>query len=292
MLLTESRQPTESDEWLNELKFDGIRCIAYLDSGSTELRNKRDFRLLPAFPELSELHEAVHAQCILDGELIITDTQGKPDFETLQARSMMTDTSRIRLKASQAPASFVAFDILYQNGKDLMSLPLQERKQLLREIVEDKGRLAVSRTMESNASALFELTRKQGLEGIVQKRKASLYRPAKRSPDWVKVKNLIDEDFLACGYIIKSPQVTSLVLGAWVDGRLEYKGHVTLGVPRLLTESLTTKVCPFELLPPGNEEAIWYRQPLVCTVTFMERTSAGGMRQPRFKCFRNDIKLH
>lgn len=286
MLLTERRAPIESEDWISELKLDGIRCVAYLQPGETDLRNKRNLRLLPGFPELDSLHEGVRAACVLDGELIIAGADGKPDFEALQARSMMSDLCRIRLASRQTPASYVAFDILYRDGDDLTSLPLIERKRVLREAVSDRGRLAVSRTIEGSAKALFDLTTEQGLEGIVQKRKVSLYHQGKRSSDWVKVKNLMDEDFLACGYILKGEQVTSLVLGS-MDPKPRYQGHVTLGVSRSIAERYpTTRHCPFGAIPPGNEGAVWYRNPPVCTVTYMERTSAGGMRQPRFKGFR------
>jgi len=227
MLLTERREPIESGDWLNELKLDGIRCVAYLRPGETDLRNKRNLQLLPSFPELADLHASVTGTCILDGELIIAGPDGKPDFEALQARSMMTDTVRIRLKSAQMPASFVAFDILYRNGEDLTNIPLIERKSILRETACDRGRLAVSRTIEDNAKALFDQTTEHGLEGIVQKRKESLYHMGKRSHDWVKVKNLMDEDFLACGFITKGDQVTSLVLGS-IDAPLRYMGHVTV----------------------------------------------------------------
>ncbi len=288
MLLTERHEPSESDGWLNELKLDGIRCVAYLRPGETDLRNKRNLRLLPGFPELADLHTSVTGTCILDGELIIVGPDGKPNFEALQARSMMTDTVRIRLKSAQAPASFVAFDILYWDGEDLTRLPLVERKRILRETASDRGRLAISRTIEGNAKALFDRTTEQGLEGIVQKRTDSLYHMGKRSHDWVKVKNLVDEDFLACGYIAKGEQITSLVLGS-MDTPPRYMGHVTLGVSRDAASRFpTTSRCPFSAPPPGNEAAVWYQNPPVCTVTYMERTSTGGMRQPRFKGFRAD----
>ena len=288
MLLTERHEPIESDEWLNELKLDGIRCVAYLRPGETDLRNKRNLRLLPSFPELAGLHEAVAGTCILDGELIIADTNGKPDFEALQARSMMTGTVRIRLKSAQTPANFVAFDILYRDGEDLTNRPLIDRKAILRETAFDRGRLAVSRTIAGNAKALFDQTTEQGLEGIVQKKKDSPYRMGKRSRDWVKVKNLVDEDFLACGYIAKGEQITSLVLGS-MDAPLRYMGHVTLGVSRnVACRFPTTPSCHFDMLPSGNEGAVWYKNPPICIITYMERTSAGGMRQPRFNGFRED----
>ena len=275
-------------DFIYELKLDGIRCVAYLRPGETDLRNKRNLRLLPSFPELAGLHEAVAGTCILDGELIIADTYGKPDFEALQARSMMTGTVRIRLKSAQTPANFVAFDILYRDGEDLTNRPLIDRKAILRETAFDRGRLAVSRTIAGNAKALFDQTTEQGLEGIVQKKKDSPYRMGKRSRDWVKVKKLVDEDFLACGYIAKGEQITSLVLGS-MDAPLRYMGHVTLGVSRnVACRFPTTPSCPFDMLPSGNEGAVWYKNPPICIITYMERTSAGGMRQPRFNGFRED----
>ena len=101
MLLTEWRAPIESGGWISELKLDGIRCVAYLSPGKTDLRNKRNLRLLPGFPGLDSLHEGVRAACILDGELIIAGADGRPDFEALQERSMMSDPSRIRLTSRQ-----------------------------------------------------------------------------------------------------------------------------------------------------------------------------------------------
>lgn len=92
--------PIKSEDWISKLKLDGIRCIAYLKPGETDLRNKRNRRLLPSFPDLDSLHEGVRAACILDGKLIIAGADGRPDFETLQARSMMSDLSRIRLGVS------------------------------------------------------------------------------------------------------------------------------------------------------------------------------------------------
>ncbi len=290
MLLTEAKEPITANDWFCELKLDGIRCIAYLDSRGTDLRNKRNMLLLPVFPELNSIHSAVDGQCILDGELVILDKDGKPDFESLQSRSLMTGP-KVKLSSAQKPACFVAFDVLYHNGVELTQTPLEERKKLLRKIVADNSLIAVSRVFD-NALALFSLTQKLDLEGIVQKRKDTFYYFGKRSKDWVKVKHLIDEDFIACGYIIKSAQVTSLVLASYTNGRLSYEGHVTLGVSREIAASYpTTSFCPFDFVPSGNESAIWYNPLRICTVTYMERTSAGGMRQPRFKTFRESFTL-
>jgi bifunctional non-homologous end joining protein LigD len=286
MLLTETRTPMEDRDYISELKLDGIRCLAYLD-GTADLRNKRDIALIALFPELKEICGQAKGRCILDGELIITGSDGRPDFECMQARAMMTDRLRIALAADRNPATFVAFDILYFNGQALNARALEERKSILRDTVTDCERLAVSRVFEDGAG-LLELTRSQTLEGIVQKRRGSLYRFGKRSRDWVKVKNLIDEDFVACGYIPKG-NLCSLVLGQYEQGQLMYQGHVTLGVSREAAKRYPAKgECPFDELPAGNERACWYAPLRVCTVRYMERTSGGAMRQPRLKGFRED----
>ena len=115
------------------------------------------------------------------------------------------------------------------------------------------GALACSRALMGDARALFRLTTEQGLEGIVQKRLDSRYQPGKRSRDWVKVKNHVDEDFLACGYILKSPHTVSLVLGTWREGEMVYQGHVTLGVSRMAAGRFpTSPACPFEKYHRGT----------------------------------------
>ena len=286
MLLTESHEPIESQDYLCELKLDGIRCLAYLDD-HTDIRSKRDIPLAGAFPELSSIHLQAKERCILDGELIVTAPDGSPDFEAMQMRSMLTDPVRIRLEAAKRPASFVAFDILLCGSSALIDLPLTERKRILNETIAENGRIALSRTFE-NSRALFELTTAQGLEGIVLKRKDSLYHPGKRSRDWIKVKNLLDEDFVACGYIDKG-DLCSLVLGKYKSGRLHYQGHVTLGVSRAEAAKYpVAEICPFEHKPPHHEPAKWYSPLRVCTVRYMERTSKGGLRQPRLRAFRSD----
>lgn len=290
MLLTEDHEPTDSPDYICELKLDGIRCLAYL-SDHTDLRNKHDIPLLGAFPELTDIYKQAHRRCILDGELIITSTDGSPDFEAMQARTMLTDPARIRLASTRSPASFVAFDILYCDETPLMERPLMERKQILNGTITESSRLAISRVFD-NSPALFELTTQQGLEGIVQKRKNSLYHPGKRSRDWIKVKNLIDEDFVACGYIPKG-DLCSLVLGQYSGADLIYCGHVTLGVSRQEASRYSTSdQCPFSSAPSDNGDTHWYSPLLVCTVRYMERSSSGSMRQPRLKCFRHDKTPH
>ena len=231
MLIGAMGDAFDSPDYLFELKLDGERCLAFLDHDKTELRNKRGDLMLPKFPELSQIHRQVKTSCVLDGELMV-QKNGAPDFHEVQRRSLLGNRFKIELAAGQFPASFVAFDILERNGESLIGRPLLERKDMLSQTVRESERLALSRYIEQKGTALYELAAKQGLEGIVAKRKDSIYLPGQRTKDWIKIKNLLDDDFVVCGYIHKEKGVVSLVLGQYREGKLQYQGHVTMGVNR------------------------------------------------------------
>jgi ATP-dependent DNA ligase len=289
MLLTEEKEPFDSPDYLFELKMDGIRCLAYLGAGNTDLRNKENIALMNLYPELADICNQADGNVILDGELVIM-AGGKPDFEKLQRRSLMSDAFKIRLASQKDPVTYVAFDILYLNGRDLYGLPLTERKRLLAELVHENDRLAISRVTREQGVALYHLAEKMDLEGIVAKRESSLYYPGKRTKDWVKIKYMQEEDFIAAGYIPKEGHLISLVLGRQAEGGLAYEGHVTLGVSREQVGKLDTSPhCPFGPVPAGNDEAIWFDYMPLCTVKYMKRTSKGGLRQPVFKGFRMGV---
>lgn len=157
--------------------------------------------------------------------------------------------------------------------------------------------MAVSRVVERGGVELYKLTERAGLEGIVAKRRDSRYYLDKRTKDWIKCKNLLDDDFVVCGYIRKSDHMTSIVLGQYDGPALVYKGHVTLGVSGedfRRIEAHNTVAAPAMEVPAGhgNEQAEWITPDLVCTVKFMERTANGGMRQPVFKGLRDDKAAH
>lgn len=295
MLIAENVEPFDSPDWIYELKWDGERCIAYLDpqEKTTALRNKRNVKMLPKVPELSELHRQVRKPCILDGELMCL-VDGKPNFSAIQRRSLMSNGFKIELESQKHPATFITFDILSLDGKDLTMRPLMERKKLLQKTVRENERIAVSRYFEGTGIALFALAKQQGLEGVVGKRKDSVYIQGKRTKDWKKIKNLLDDDFVVCGYIRKKNRMTSIVLGQYDKaGVLRYKGHVTLGVSskpfqRILEQTRAIHPALEVPLGHGNEDAVWLAPTLVCTVEFMERTKTGGMRQPVFKGLRED----
>ena len=127
-------------------------------------------------------------------------TDGKPDFYALQKRALMSDEFKIKLAANKTPVQFVAYDILYIDGKDLTAAPLMKRKEILNKAVTEGHGLSISWYRERNGKAFFELAKQEQLEGIVAKKKDGLYYIGKRMHEWVKIKVMQDEDLFVCGY--------------------------------------------------------------------------------------------
>ena len=291
MLIGVEGSPFDGDEYIFELKLDGERCIAYLDSEKTILKNKRNMLMLPKVPDLTEIHKNVNVRCILDGELAVIK-DGKPDFFEIQKRSMMSNPVKIDMAAKKYPACFTAFDILYFEDRQVTDLTLMERKSLLQKaVISENGRFAVSRFIEKNGIAFYNLAKQKELEGIVAKHRDSKYYFDKRTKDWIKIKYLQDDDFVVLGYVLKENSMNSIILGQYSNGQLIYKGHVTLGVggePFQKMKSLDRTSCPFSEIPKGNENAVWVKPELVCTVKYMMKTESTSMRQPVFKGLRED----
>lgn len=288
MLIAEMKEAFDSSDYLFEIKWDGIRCISYLDQ-HTDMRNKRNKLMIPIFPELTDLYKQVKHKCILDHELVVLKN-GFPDFYEVQKRTVMTKPFKIKLEAEKYPASIIAYDILYYKDKDITYLPLIERKKYLEEVVIENKLIAVSRYIENYGVQLFDLVKEQGLEGIVAKKKTSIYWQGKRSKDWIKCKVMSTDDCVVCGYISKENSMSSLVLGQYQGNRLIYKGHVTLGVSlRLLSHEGYKKIdySPFGYIPNGNLNATWIEPNLVCMIESMPNENE-AYRQPVFKGFRDD----
>ena len=290
MLMGENNAPFDDPDYIYELKHDGLRCISYLDPASeTDLRNKRDMKLLLKFPELAELHRQAKHRCILDGELIVPGEGGKPDFYAVQHRFMMSNPTKIAFAAKRQPTVFVAFDILFLGEEEVNFRPLMERKFLLSDEVREGGQLAVSRYVEERGVALYQLTEAKGLEGVVAKRRDSKYFFGRTTKDWLKIKHLKDDDYVICGYINKPGGMTSLIIGQYEGESLVHKGHVTLGVsgqkvrPIRAQPKLHAPPCP---VPSGNERAVWI-EPLVGVVSYMPGDHE-GLRQATFKGLRTD----
>ena len=286
MLIAQMQEPFNDSDWIYELKLDGCRCIAYLEKDKTILRNKRNMELLPRFLELKEIHSSVTDRCILDGELVVM-INGVPEFYELQKRTLMTNPVKISFASERLPASFVAYDCLQVNDRVLLDTPLIERKMILQELVRENERIAISRYIEEKGTQLYALTVQKELEGVVAKRKNSLYYQGKRTKDWIKFKRMADKEFVICGY--EPGQMTSLILGEYQDGALVYAGTVTMGVRRELTRILKKSTCPFTVIPEGKEQVVWCKPEYVGTVEYMPNTM-DALRQPVFKGIRDDVE--
>ena len=291
MLLYET-EPFDSDEQIFELKLDGIRCIAYIEPKSVVLQNKRHKDVTDIYPELSDMKKCVKKRVILDGELVVL-IDGKPNFYALQKRSLMSDEFRIKLAAKNDPVQFVAYDILYLDGKDLTVKPLMERKEMLNKAVTEGHGLSISRYIEKNGIAFFELAKQEKLEGIVAKKKDGLYHIGKRTHDWVKIKVMQDEDLFVCGYQPdENGNVKDLSRGYYDDNdKLQCRGKVYLGVSesdRKITGEFAKKNTVKRPWFEKYKNAVWLKPELIGTAHFMNETENGGMRQPVWKGLRTD----
>lgn len=292
MLLNEVRQPFDDKDYIYELKLDGIRCVAYIESKSVTLQNKRFKELTPIYPELSDICKCVKKRVILDGELVVL-TDGKPDFYALQRRSLMGDKFRISLAAKKNPVQFVAYDILYFDGKDLTDRPLMERKEYLSKAITEGHNLSISRYIEKNGIAFFELAKKENLEGVVAKKKDGLYHIGKRTSDWIKIKVMQDEDLLVLGYQPdEDGKVKDLILGYYNEkGELKCRGKVYLGVSKAEQKIIADFAKKNTVKRPWFDKyknTVWLKPQLVGTAHFMHETESGGMRQPVWKGLRDD----
>ena len=288
MLIAQQMDAFDNSGWLYELKLDGFRCLAYIDCGMVDLRNKRNMRMLPRFPELKEISKNVGRRCILDGEIVVL-TNGIPDFYRLQRRTLLIDKFKIEMESLRYPASFVAFDCIYIEGKELIWTSMMERKERLSQLVSEDSRIAVSRYIEGSGTALYAAAEAKKLEGVVAKRKDSFYLMGKRTKDWVKFKRMADEDFVVAGYIKKGGHIYSLVLAKYKGDVLIFKGYVASGVTKEVVDALeVTGRNPFLSLPVGEHEVIWVKTDHVCVVEHMPDFS-NSLRQPVFKGFRDDV---
>lgn len=304
-MLASPSEPFDSKKWLFEIKFDGTRCISYVDVESKKVRmlNRRMNYFEDRYPELQEMWRDVKAKkVILDGEVVIFEA-GKPEFYKLAEREHMESKTRIELLSKMLPATFIVFDILYKDEKDLTSLPLIERKKILAKTVKESSRIVLSEYVIGSGREFFEAVKKEGLEGIVAKRLDSPYLIGERSKFWLKIKALQTLDVIIIGYTTgsgkRSKLLGSLISACFHQGKLRYVGKIGTGfseeqMKELLKrlEKLKVKKCPLtpepELnLPPGRKP-IWVEPKLICEVKFMNLSKDLIMRAPSFKRLRED----
>ena len=286
-----------SDDWVFELKYDGFRLASFGGAGHAELRYRSGQDPTLRYPELASALRALPIPgLVLDGEIVMLDALGKPDFHKLAARAQIHRTSEIQRAALATPATYMVFDLLGAAGFDLRGLPLLVRKSLLAQILPSIGPLKLAEHIPSQGEAFLTEVVARGLEGVVAKRAASPYRPA-RSRDWLKIKRDPEGDFAVCGYT--PPKRSRAGFGALhlcvrQDDRWLWAGKVGSGFDdQLLTElkaELDRKPAwmpPFSR-PEGAADARWIEPELVVQVRYREWAEGSSLRFPVFVRLRRD----
>ncbi|MDX6633711.1 MAG: bifunctional non-ous end joining protein LigD, partial [Solirubrobacterales bacterium] len=191
----------DDSDWGFEIKWDGVRALAYFQKGKASFESRSLERISHRYPELRGLAEALAPHdCLLDGEIVALDEDGRPSFQLLQSRMGVSSTETIARRAAESPVTYMAFDLLHLDGKSTMPLPYSERRELLAGLDLDGPNWQAPRHHVGEGRALLEIARRQSLEGIVGKLLASPYRAGSRSGEWIKIRNRPRQEFVIGGW--------------------------------------------------------------------------------------------
>jgi len=304
MLATAIDKPFDDPNWLFEIKWDGYRAIAFIDDGRVRLVSRNQNDLSAQFPELATLPQFVKARrAILDGEIVALDDQGRPSFSLMQQRTGFRPGKSRLPRHEGVPVLYYAFDLLYIDDFDLRRVPLEQRKQLLAARITNSEVIHFSDHYAEKGLALFEVASQKGLEGILAKKRDSLYDNT-RSCDWLKIKITQRQECVIGGYT--DPEGSreffgSLVLGLYDrQGRLIHVGQAGTGFDQktlkemfAMLQPLATGKNPFYGEIGGLKKVHFVRPKMVAEIKFSEwthETSEGGMklRAPVFMGLRTD----
>ena len=289
--------------WAFEFKWDGVRALAVAAAERTRLYARSGAEITKAYPELAGLGAALAdgglTDVVLDGEIVLLDAHGRPDFVALAERMHVRDVSRARQLAATIPVNYMIFDILSANGTDVFSVPYVDRRQLLESILPAAGpstRWAVPPQFtdgEATVQAALDLA----LEGVVAKRLSSTYRPGARSPDWIKIKNEKTGDYVVGAWRPGRRALGALLVGVVGPEGLTYRGRVGGGISASAERDLLARLndlratkSPFARALPREDThgAKWVRPELVVEVRYGTITRDGRLRFPRYVRLRPD----
>ena len=296
MLATLVDAPFDDPAWFFEFKWDGYRAVAVIAAdGSLTLTSRNGNDLLGQFAELGEMHAAFRSlPIVLDGEICILDASGRSSFQALQSRDKRFAGSAA---PSTTPVTFVAFDCLYADGRDLRELPLEERKARLESlIVRDRG-VMFSKHVTGSGTQLYRFAVENNLEGIIAKLRTSTYRSI-RTREWLKVKAKRRQEFVIAGWTEPRGSRTAfgaLLLGVYAQDKLVYAGHVGTGFDQTKLKAIGDRLAALEIArsafsskPKTNTRAHWVDPTLVAEIEFAEWTRDDILRQPVFIGLRSD----
>jgi DNA ligase D-like protein (predicted ligase) len=291
MQAASAEAPFSSPDYVFEVKWDGLRCLLFRDRhGHVHLHDRGFNDLTKIAPEVTAAGHRVPPGSVIDGELVATDKDGRPDYHRLRQRLIGGAAMR-----EEVPVAYLAFDALYLDEKPLMRQPVIRRRARLQKSVEAGGHLFVPDHIDEDGVELFEACLERGLEGVVAKHKQSQYVPGQRSPFWLKVKAVKSDDFVVIGWIGAKP-FDAVVVGYHEDGRLLPCGTVSGGwddevaaAIRTSLAQLATDVSPLEPPPVMMKPVQWCRPELVVSVRYSEWSPDGTLRFPIFNGLRPEV---
>jgi bifunctional non-homologous end joining protein LigD len=295
--------PTHGD-WLYELKFDGIRAIAVKDNRKISLISRNGNKLDARFPEIAEAVKNLPVRdCVIDGEVVALDEEGRSSFQLLQA---------LEMEGRKAPLRFYVFDLLELDGKSLLGLPLEQRKQVLAKVCESVGDpIRYSGEITGDVKSLLAEVQRRGLEGLIGKQRNSVYEPGRRSGTWIKLKCVNEQEFVIGGYTPPAgsrKHFGAILVGYYEGSKLKFAGKVGTGFTSKSLSNLYRKFreeerddCPFVDLPSKQggawvqgitpsmmKKMHWVNPKFVAEIKFAEWTRDGKLRQPVFLGLRED----
>ena len=288
MLAQSSEKPFDNEEWIFEIKWDGYRAIADLREEDIQLYSRNGLSYFDKFSKIVDALDDQNHQMVLDGEIVAYDSNGKPDFQSLQ-------------KIGENPnlaMTYQVFDLLWLNGHSTENLTLLQRKELLKEALVENDVVKYCEHIPEKGIDFFDQIKKMELEGMIAKKADSTYSEGARSSDWLKIKFQNTEDVLICGFTEPNggrKNFGAIILGTFIDGHLEFCGHAGTGFSDKTLESLheqfkplIIKYCPFDKVPKTNGAPTWMKPELVCEIKYTEKTKDGIFRHPVFMGLRTD----
>ena len=290
MLCTLTREVPDDARYLYEIKWDGYRIISYTQKGKARLDSRSALNYTAKYPGVAHALEGLKHDMVLDGEVVVFNETGMPDFDALQ-----------RYNGHDAPLSYCVFDVLWLDGYNLVKLPLSERKEILEQLVKGNPVLRFSESYD-DGPALYEQMMKLNLEGVISKRKDSLYIPGERGYNWLKTPTRKRQEFVIGGWAEsdKNRSFRSLLFGAYNKGRFEWIGRSGGGfkekdMPGILKklQAIETGKSPFvnKVLDTKGAVMHWVKPSLVANFEFATWTKSGRIRKPAtFLGFRKDKK--
>ena len=295
----------EDAQWAYEVKWDGVRAVVFSEPGRMRFVTRNGNDVTARYPELARMNRALSMhRAILDGEVVAFDADGRPSFGALQGRMHLTRESAVKRLAKENPVTYMAFDLLWLDGRSLMDHPYLERRAALEALLGAGDRWQVPDHVVGGGEQLLAATREQGLEGIVAKRTDSCYEPGRRTGAWRKVKNTNRQELIIGGWLPgegrRQERIGALLVGVEDEDshELRFAGRVGTGfteaeLDRLagLLGPLVQDRSPFDVVPKTIKiprEAVWVAPELVCEVEFVEWTRDGVLRAPSYKGLRED----